>query len=278
MYYDLFLDLKVTTAHVPKVIHHHSRCQDLKCLSFLIKAKQLSCHSWSLCSSSCVIRPFTLTKVRYVLDFGIVRKMVFDEERAMQSTWHVYSKAAKFVTKFSDFSLDKYLDDPWCNSRYLIDLRMTGAFVTHGALKQLADKATLPHFAWRSLVKNVSNTASFVLACEDVSWPCLDERPFALHRSLRAFVASFCISAAVKSMLPGRGRCGRLQEGVWLLKITDSPMTCLKIGRFANGHYSKAEGNCVAWNGQQLNWQLQRWVKLVNWSSTPTEVLRSKRP
>lgn len=51
----------------------------------------------------------TLTKVRYVLDFGIVRKMVFDEERAMQYTWHVYSKAAKFVTKFSVFSLDKYL-------------------------------------------------------------------------------------------------------------------------------------------------------------------------
>lgn len=78
-------------------------------------------------------------------------------------------------------------------------------------------------------------------------------------------------------MLPGRGRCGRLQEGVRLLRITDSPMTCLKIGGFANGHYSKAAGNCVVWNGQQLNWQLQRWVKLVNWSLTRTEVLRSKR-
>lgn len=38
-------------------------------------------------------RTATLTKVRYVLDFGIVRKMVFDEERAMQYTWRVYSKA-----------------------------------------------------------------------------------------------------------------------------------------------------------------------------------------
>ena len=43
-------------------------------------------------------------------------------------------------------------------------------------------------------------------------------------------------------MLPGRGHCGRLQEGVRLLRITDSPMTCLKIGGFANGHYSKAAG------------------------------------
>ena len=44
----------------------------------------------------------TLTKVRYVLDFGIVRKMVFDEERAMQYTWHV-------MKNFSVLSLDKYL-------------------------------------------------------------------------------------------------------------------------------------------------------------------------
>lgn len=57
MCYDLFLDLKVTTAHVPKVIDHHPRCQDPKRLSFLIKAKQLSCHSCSLCSSSCLIQP-----------------------------------------------------------------------------------------------------------------------------------------------------------------------------------------------------------------------------
>lgn len=44
----------------------------------------------------------TLTKVRYVLDFGIVRKMVFDEERAMQYTWHV-------MMNFSVLSLDQYL-------------------------------------------------------------------------------------------------------------------------------------------------------------------------
>ena len=39
----------------------------------------------------------------------------------------------------------------------------------------------------------------------------------------------------------------------------------------------KRQVNCVVWNGQQLNWQLQRWVKLVSWSLTRTEVLRSKR-
>ncbi len=77
------------------------------------------------------------------------------------------SRAAKLVTKkFSVFSLGKYLDF-WCNSR-LIDLRMTGAFATHGALKQLADKATLPHFEWRSLAK-MSRTLH-PLFCHVKSW------------------------------------------------------------------------------------------------------------
>ena len=36
----------------------------------------------------------TIPDVRYVLDFGIVRKMVFDEERAMQSLCNTWSSQA----------------------------------------------------------------------------------------------------------------------------------------------------------------------------------------
>ena len=41
-----------------------------------------------------------LLQVRYVLDFGIVRKMVFDEERAMQCAWqqrHMQQRSMQFA-------------------------------------------------------------------------------------------------------------------------------------------------------------------------------------
>lgn len=146
MCYDLFLDLKVNCTCSQG---HRSQSQMPRSqASQFFDQSKAAIVSFMLTVQLLVSHTATLTKVRYVLDFGIVRKMVFDEERAMQYTWHV-------MMNFSVLSLDQYLAGSWCNSRYLIDLRMTGAFVTHGALKQLADKATLPHFAWRSCVKNL---------------------------------------------------------------------------------------------------------------------------